>query len=95
MQKLSDELATVARDARQATSMANFNLQYSQKCNIKILVWQEQRKKNLKENFCMILKQRVNMDVNPADILEMHRVPGSRSDGTHLVEISKLSIVNL
>ena len=47
--------------------------QNSQKCNIKILGWCEQRQEILKENFCKIL-----INVNRADILAIHRVPGNR-----------------
>ena len=38
-------------------------------------------KEILKENFCKILKQRADIDVNPADILAIHRVPGNRDGG--------------
>jgi hypothetical protein len=77
LEKLTEELHAVARNARQAISMANFNQQYSQKCNIKIHGWKEQTKENLREKFCSVLKQKVNIEVNPADILAIHRIPGN------------------
>ena len=89
LQKLTEELRQVARNARQAISMANFNQQYSQKCNIKILGWREQNRENLKENFCSILKEKVNIDVNPADILAIHRIPGN--GGTRPVIVRMIS----
>ena len=81
MQKIGDQLTTFAKYARQAISMANFIIPSSQKCNFKILGWREQPKEILKENFCKILKQRADIDVNPADILAIHRVPGNRDGG--------------
>lgn len=86
---------TTYRNAQQAISMANFNQQCSQKCNIKILGCREQTKENFKENLCAILKRKVNINVNPADILVMHRVPGNRSGGTLPVLVSMISTVNL
>ena len=59
LEKMTEELHAVARNARQAISMANFNQQYSQKCNIKIHGWREQTRENLREKFCSILKQKV------------------------------------
>lgn len=90
LQKLSDELNTAARNARQAISMANFNQQYSQKCNIKLLGWREHSKENLREEFCKILKQRIDIDVNPADILAIHRIP-DRSGGPRPVLVRMIS----
>jgi hypothetical protein len=92
LQKLSDELKTAARNARQAISMANYNQQYSQKCNIKILGWREHTKENLREEFCNILKQRIqDLHVNPADILAIHRIPDNRSGGPRPVIVRMIS----
>jgi hypothetical protein len=60
---LSDELKATARNAQKTISMANFNQQYSQKCNIKITDWKEKTGGNRRQDFCEILREKV--DVNP------------------------------
>ena len=64
----------------------------SQKCNFKILGWREQPKEILKENFCKILKQRADIDVNPADILAIHRALGNRDGGPRPLIVRMISL---
>lgn len=45
LQKMSDDLRITTKNAQQAISMANFNQQYSQKCNIKYWVGEKNRRK--------------------------------------------------
>lgn len=78
--KISDELSITTKNARQCISIANFNQQYSQRCNIKIFGWREKSKEDPKQKFCAVLKQKVKVDVNPQDILAIHRVPGDRNN---------------
>lgn len=91
LQKMSDDLRITTKNAQQAISMANFNQQYSQKCNIKILGWREKSKEDLKQEFCAVLKQRVKVDVNPHDILAIHRVPGNRNGGPRPIIVRMIS----
>ncbi|XP_062599015.1 uncharacterized protein LOC134260484 [Saccostrea cucullata] len=60
-----------------AVTLANSNQQYSQKDNIKFTKWNEQENENLRAELCAILKETVNVDLQPTDILAIHRVPGS------------------
>lgn len=78
---MSDELRITTENARQAISicMANFIQQYSHKCNIKLQGWIENSKVDLKQEVCAVIKQKVKVDVNPQDILEIHRIPGNRN----------------
>lgn len=78
---MSDELRITTENARQAISicMANFIQQYSHKCNIKLQGWIEKSKVDLKQEVCAVIKQKVKVDVNPQDILEIHRIPGNRN----------------
>jgi uncharacterized coiled-coil protein SlyX len=78
MQKLSDKLKATARNAQKAISLANFNQQYSQKCNIKITGWTEKTGEDLRKNFCEILREK--FDVNPNEILAIHRIPGKKGE---------------
>ena len=78
LQRLSDELKATARNAQKAISMANFNQQYSQKCNIKITGWKEKAGEDLRKDFCEILREKV--DVNPNEILAIHRIPGKNGE---------------
>lgn len=95
---MSDELRITTENARQAISicMANFIQQYSQKCNIKLQGWIEKSKVNLKQEVCAVIQQKVKVDVNPQDILEIHRIQGNRNkkcpaSAFDLFQFSKLS----
>ncbi|XP_023931848.1 uncharacterized protein PF11_0207-like [Lingula anatina] len=63
--------------AKTAVKMANYNQQYSQKNNIKFLNWPEKPKEDLRRDLCRILKEKVNVDISPASILGIHRIPGN------------------
>ncbi|XP_061164570.1 uncharacterized protein LOC133173609 [Saccostrea echinata] len=74
--KLETKLKTVNELANTAVSMANFNQQYSQKNNIKILNWPERQGQKLKE-FCTIVAQRTGITLDVREILAIHRIPSS------------------
>lgn len=57
-------------------TLANQNQQYSQKTNIKFLNWAEEKDENLRKKLCKILKEAVKMDLDPSDVLAIHRIPG-------------------
>lgn len=42
-------------------------------------VGQKKSKVDLKQEVCAVIKQKVKVDVNPQDILEIHRIPGNRN----------------
>ena len=61
--------------------VANQTQQYSQKTNIKFLKWEENKKENLRDDLVKILKLTVDLDINPDDILAIHRTPGGDQRG--------------
>ena len=68
--------------------MANFNQQYSQKNNVKILHWAEKRNEDLKSDLCAIVKQDTGVELDPRNILAIHRVPhGQRKSGPRPVVV--------
>ena len=86
------ELRTLKENMKQCQSMtntavtlANNNQQYSQKNNIKFTKWQECPNENHRSDLCKILKETVNVDLDAADILDIHRVPGGETRGSRPV----------
>lgn len=75
MKKVKERLRESERETMKVKVMANFNHQYSQKNNVKVLKWKENRNENLREEFCEIVRQKSGVIVNPNDILAIHGVP--------------------
>jgi sugar-specific transcriptional regulator TrmB len=65
-----------------ALTLANQNQQYSQKNNIKFLGWKEKPHENLREELCAIMRETVNVTIEPMDILAIHRIPGAQGKYT-------------
>lgn len=64
-----------------ALKLANQNLQYSQKNNIKFMGWKEKKDENLRMDLCTILKEKAGVALDPNDVLEIHRLPqGNRGE---------------
>lgn len=64
-----------------ALKLANQNLQYSQKNNIKFMGWKEQKDENLRMDLCTILKEKAGVALDPNDVLEIHRLPQGNRGG--------------
>lgn len=75
IQKLENQLKQTNDLASSAISMANFNQQYSQKNNIKILNWPEHDHQNLKEEFRTLVYEKAGVNLDGRDILAIHRIP--------------------
>ena len=73
---MKTKVADCERYLTKALRMSNFNQQYSQKNNIKIMNWREKRNENLRSELCDVMKKRANLTVDPKDILAIHRIPG-------------------
>ena len=78
---ISQKLKQHQHTAETAIKVANQTQQYSQKTNIKFLKWQENKKENLRDDLVKILKSTVDLDINPDDILAIHRIPGGDQRG--------------
>lgn len=72
-----------------ALKLANQNLQYSQKNNIKFIGWKEKNDENLRMDLCTILKEKAGVVLDPNDVLEIHRLPKGNRGGINPV-IAKL-----
>ena len=81
MRGMKENLKSLQIRTDSALRLANQNQQYSQKCNIKFLKWEEKQNENLREDLCKILHESVSIELAPADILAIHRIPGRARDG--------------
>lgn len=81
LRSLNDKLKQCESAAQSAMTLANQNQQYSQKANIKFLNWAEEKNENLRSKLCTILKEAVKMDLDPSDVLAIHRIPGGDGKG--------------
>ncbi|XP_056001128.1 uncharacterized protein LOC130048448 [Ostrea edulis] len=66
---MKENLKLLQSRADSAIRLANQNQQYSQKSNIKFLRWEEKQGENLREDLYKILRESVNIDLAPADIV--------------------------
>jgi hypothetical protein len=77
MSKVENQMKEINNLAKTAISMANFNHQYSQKNNIKILNWPECQGQKLKDELCSIVEEKAGVKIDQKDILAIHRIPTS------------------
>ena len=89
--KLETQIRETNRLANTAVSMGNFNQQYSQKNNIKILNWPEHQGQNLKEEFCTLVNEKTGVALDQRDILAIHRIPSSNKNHSRPVIVKFLT----
>ena len=77
LREIKSRLKSTESKYTEVLTMANFNQQYSQKNNVKILNWPEKRDENLRQEFCEVVRNKTGQSVNPRDVLAIHRVPKS------------------
>ncbi|KAK3098593.1 hypothetical protein FSP39_021067 [Pinctada imbricata] len=75
MREMKKRMSQCEENYQKVLSLSNFNQQYSQKNNIKVLKWSEKRDENLRSDFCEIVKSKTGQVVNPRDVLAIHRIP--------------------
>lgn len=75
LRTLKENLKQCQFMAREAIQLSNQNQQYSQKNNIKFLGWKESRNEDLRTDLCNILKQKTGIELDPKDVLAIHRLP--------------------
>lgn len=78
VRKMRENIDRVGRMATESVSMANWNEQYSRKKNIKIHFLPETKGENLESDFRNVIKQNANVDIQQADIVAIHRIPGKQ-----------------
>lgn len=59
-----------------ALRSANYNEQYSRKHNIRIVNLPEKPDENLKTEFIKLVKNDLKIELNPTDVVAIHRIPG-------------------
>ena len=79
LRQMKREIKDCWDKARHSLNLANHNHQYSQKNNIKILGWKETRGEQLRGDFCKLVQEKADIEINPRDILAIHRVPSQKS----------------
>lgn len=75
-----DDLQNVVRDCNirsmDALKLANYNEQYSRKHNIRMVNFPEKKGENLRDDFVNMVKKDLNVDIESADVVAIHRIPG-------------------
>ena len=77
---MKKKLGSALQSANDALKLANQNQQYSQKNNIKILNWKEEKNESsetLLDEFISVMAD-AEVELDKADILAIHRVPGRK-----------------
>lgn len=74
--EMSQQLKKCLFTAEAALKLSNSNQQYSQKNNIKFTNWKENKTEKLREDLIQILKSTVGIELDPHDVVEIHRIPG-------------------
>ena len=67
LRQMKEALKHCQTTSGEALQLANQNQQYSQKNNIKFWGWKEAKDEDLRSDLCDILKQKVNVDLDPKD----------------------------
>ena len=76
VRKIREDMAHIEHNATESLRMANWNEQYSRKKSIKIYNMKESRGEHLIQDFVGSLKEKVNVEISPSEIVAMHRIPG-------------------
>ena len=76
VRKIREDMAHIEHNATESLRMANWNEQYSRKKSIKIYNMKESRGEHLIQDFVSSLKEKVNVEISPSEIVAMHRIPG-------------------
>ena len=61
--------------------MSNYNQQYSRKFNIKIMNYPEKKDEKIRD----IVKDKLNVKVDPSEIQAIHRIPGKISEARPVI----------
>lgn len=82
--KQIDALQEVVMDCNlrsmDALKLANYNEQYSRKHNIRMVNFPEKKGENLRNDFVKIVKEDLKVEIEPTDVIAIHRIPGKEGD---------------
>lgn len=76
MRKMSTVVDESNRKATDSVRLGNWNEQYSRKKNVKIYQLPEIRNEKLPNSILNELKEKIKLDIDPSEIVAMHRIPG-------------------
>lgn len=78
--KQIEELQDIVKDCNirsmDALKLANYNEQYSRKHNIRMVNFPEKKSENLRDDFVKMVKKDLNVEIEPSDVVAIHRIPG-------------------
>lgn len=81
LRELKENLKQCQIMSGEALQLANHNHQYSQKNNIKFMGWKETKDEDLRSDLCTILRKKVGIELDPKDVLAIHRLPNGKLSG--------------
>ena len=76
IEQLDEKVCDAERRSIEALKQANYNEQYSRKHNIRVVNYQEKTNEDLQKDFIKLLKDDLEVDVSPDEIVAIHRIPG-------------------
>jgi hypothetical protein len=77
MSEIQKQVADNEIIPKEALQMSNYNQQYSRKFNIKIMNYPEKKDEKIRDIFVKdIVKDKLNVKVDPSEIQAIHRIPG-------------------
>lgn len=77
--KTRTEVNSNSRMTMDAITKSNYNEQYSRKNNIKVLNLKWKEKQNLREDFIELVKKDLKVELEPRDVVAIHRLPSTRA----------------
>lgn len=95
LDKVENQLKKEKENTRNALEKSNYNEQYSRKKNIKIMgvtVFENETEWNLTEKILTIVKENINVDIEPSEIVAIHRIPSKHNPKPVLVKFKNNSV---
>ncbi|VDH96818.1 Hypothetical predicted protein, partial [Mytilus galloprovincialis] len=76
IEELQEKVSDCNHRSIDALKSANYNEQYSRKHNIRMVNFPEKRNENLRDVFVKMVKKDLNVEIEPSDVIAIHRIPG-------------------
>lgn len=95
LDKVEKKLKKQKQKTKAAFEQSNHNEQFSRKNNVKIMgveVLPDETDTNLTAEIIAIVKQKTNIDIEPSDIVALHRIPSKHTPKPVLVKFKNNSI---
>ena len=95
LDKVESKLKKQKEKTKAAFVQSNYNEQFSRKNNVKIMgveVLEDETDSNLTAEIIDIVKQKTNVDIDPSDIVALHRIPSRHNPRPVLVKFKNNSI---